>query len=69
MIFSEGLAAVRTETGTGFINKSGEMVVPAVYSSAGDFADGLARVGSLGHHSYVNGYGEVVWSPTIPGKN
>ena len=68
MIFSEGLAAVRTETGTGFINKSGEMVVSAVYSSAGDFADGLARVGSIGHPSYVNSYGEVVWSPTIPVK-
>ena len=69
MIFCEGLAAVRTETGTGFINKSGEMVVPALYSSAGDFTDGLARVGSLSHHDYVNSHGEVVWSPKISSKN
>ncbi|MHC1718667.1 MAG: WG repeat-containing protein [Acidaminococcaceae bacterium] len=69
MVFCEGLAAVRTETGTGFINKNGEIVVPAVYSSVGDFADGLATVGSLGHPGYVNSYGKVVWSPNISGKN
>ncbi|MPM68142.1 hypothetical protein SDC9_115073 [bioreactor metagenome] len=61
MIFCEGLAAVRTETGTGFINTRGEIVVPAVYSSAEDFSDGLARVGPLLNPDYVNKHGEVVW--------
>ena len=57
----KGLAAVHTETGTGFINTKGEIVVPAVYSSAEDFSDGLALVGPLSKPYYINKYGEVVW--------
>ena len=61
---------MRTETGTGFINKSGEMVVPAVYSSAEDFDNGLAKVGSLSNPDYVNKRGEVIWSKNnITSKN
>jgi len=42
-LFSEGLAAIFTSTTTvGFINKSGELVIPAIYSNAGVFREGLA---------------------------
>jgi len=43
--FSEGLARVRnTEGKYGFINTSGEVVIPFMYKNAGSFSEGLAWV-------------------------
>jgi hypothetical protein len=42
--FHGGLAAVRTDKGWGFINKSGVFVIPPRYNAVHDFSDGLAAV-------------------------
>lgn len=42
--FSDGLAAVEIDGKWGFINKDGEVVIPAIYASVGGFKDGLAIV-------------------------
>ncbi|MCP3141871.1 WG repeat-containing protein [Pyxidicoccus sp. QH1ED-7-1] len=42
--FTEGLAAVQTHEGWGFIDKKGEWVIPARYSSASSFLGGFACV-------------------------
>ena len=66
MVFSEGLAAVRTEAGMGFINRDGEMVVPAVYKGVRDFSGGLAQVWFFdGTSAYINREGVVVWPRAI----
>lgn len=44
MDFSEGLAEVRTETGRGYINQSGEIVIPPQYTWSTPFVDGTAFV-------------------------
>src|SRR5207302_8401257 len=55
--FSEGLAAVETSAGrSGFIDKSGEMVIPPIRCElAGDFSGGVALIqrenGAVG---YIN---------------
>jgi hypothetical protein len=42
--FSEGLARVAVKMGVseGYIDRDGKMVIPARYSTVGDFSDGLA---------------------------
>jgi hypothetical protein len=40
--FREGVAAVRGEGGVGFLDRSGKLVIPARFSSAEDFSEGLA---------------------------
>lgn len=42
--FSEGLAAVELEGNWGYINKTGEVVVPLIYNYAEDFDNGHATV-------------------------
>lgn len=42
--FSDGLAAVEIDGKWGFINKDGEVVIPAIYKSVRSFKDGLAIV-------------------------
>jgi hypothetical protein len=48
MRFSEGLAWARTRVGgqerDGFIDRSGKWVIPAIYSAAQSFSEGLAQV-------------------------
>jgi hypothetical protein len=43
--FAEGLARVRSGGKWGYIDKTGNLVVPAVYQSALDFSEGMAVVG------------------------
>ena len=49
--FSEGLAAVKTDSGWGFIDPAGKMVIDAQFDDASPFQDGLARVIVLGQGS------------------
>ena len=73
--FSEGLACVGKRDGRdadgywkykwGYINTSGEVVVPLEYDSANNFFEGLARVGKYDaggnmKYGYINTSGEVV---------
>jgi len=63
--FHEGLAAVRTDNGTGFINRDGEIVVAPIYWTAGHFKDRIAEVRFLnGLRGYIRPNGEYVWKPS-----
>ena len=47
----------------GFIDERGELVIPAIYSSTGDFKDGLAKVGTGqfgGNIGFIDPEGKVV---------
>jgi hypothetical protein len=44
MGFRDGLAAVRTQTGWGFIDKTGRFINPKRYEQVENFSDGLAAV-------------------------
>lgn len=65
--FSEGLAAVKTDGGWGFIDGTGKMVIDAQFDEARDFEDGLAFVGILGKEAYITKTGEFVVDP-FPGN-
>ena len=62
--FSEGLAAVDNNadstTGCGYIDKTGEIVIPCIYEDGYPFNDGLARVKKDGKWGYINTAGETV---------
>ncbi len=62
--FSDGLAMVRKgdfETGKyGFIDKTGEVVVPLEYDDAQNFSEGLAVVEKDGKWGYIDKTGKVV---------
>ena len=46
-LFNEGLAAVKKDGKWGYINESGEVVIPFQYDVAGQFSEGHAIVGRL----------------------
>jgi hypothetical protein len=63
MGFREGLAAVRTQTGWGFIDKTGRFINPKRYEQAESFSDGLAAVAEgqwkEAKYGFINKSGEV----------
>jgi hypothetical protein len=61
--FSEGLAAVKTETGWGYINRSGKVVVVPRFESAESFSGGLGLVKLNGLYGYVSSNGKLVVEP------
>lgn len=61
----EGLTKVTKNDKYGFINESGEVIVPLEYDYAGDFSDGMAEVcrkGKYGdcHSGYIDKTGKVI---------
>ncbi len=55
--FSDGLAwVINNEYGYGYIDKTGEFVIPAEYNGASAFHDGIARVSKAVEGSYQYGY-------------
>jgi hypothetical protein len=58
--FSEGLCAVRIGDKWGYIDKTGKVVIPAEYDSAGTFSEGLACVRKGLKVGYVDKTGRVV---------
>ncbi|MDE7413690.1 MAG: WG repeat-containing protein, partial [Muribaculaceae bacterium] len=52
--FSDGLAPVKIGGKKGFIDKSGELVIPAKYDDAWNFSDGLALVKIGGKWGYID---------------
>ena len=56
--FHEGMAAVETKNGWGYINIKGELVTAANYDAAGDFSEGLAVVEKKGKYLVINDKGE-----------
>ncbi len=62
--FSEDRARVRRDGRWGFIDRTGEPVIPPRFAQAWDFRDGLARVRFTdGRTGYVTPDGTVVWPP------
>ena len=64
--FSEGLAAVKTDDGWGFIDPTGKMVIDPQFDNVGSFQDGLAFVTALGKEAYITKTGAFVVDP-FPG--
>jgi hypothetical protein len=68
--FSEGLCAagIKQKSGkilNGFIDKSGEWVIPPGYLVCEPFEGGLARVNPEGDKwGYINKSGEFIWKPS-----
>lgn len=65
LYFSEGLAEVRKNGKSGYIDKTGKLVIKYRYYYAGEFSEGLAKVyfkrgGGIG---FINTKGEVVIEP------
>jgi hypothetical protein len=50
----------------GFINRSGEVVMPLCFDAVGDFSEGLARFERDGHWGYIDTRGSVVIEPKFP---
>jgi hypothetical protein len=71
--FSEGLAVVRPRRGDlfGYIDRTGQAIIPFRFVEAGPFRGGLARVtesseaprvaGCWQGYSYINRFGDYVW--------
>jgi len=64
--FSEGLAAVKTDDGWGFIDGTGKMIIAPQFDEVGSFQDGLAYVKVLGREAYITKGGAFVVNP-FPG--
>lgn len=64
--FSEGLAAVKTDDGWGFIDTTGKMVIDPQFDDVQSFQDGLAFVTVLGKEAYITKTGAFVVDP-FPG--
>jgi hypothetical protein len=58
--FFEGLASVKTESGWGYINTKGYMVINDKYSDVRKFSEGIACVKDLYGWNYINSRGEIV---------
>lgn len=60
--FNNGVASYRTENGKeGIINKSGEIVLPAIYKKVwSDNANGFVIEDTLGNRGYVNAQGDFI---------
>lgn len=56
----EGMAQVRKGDKCGFINLSGELVIPLIYDDAEAFSEGLAFVKKDGKWGFINKLGEAV---------
>jgi len=64
--FNEGLAAVKTDDGWGFIDTTGKLVIERQFDNVGSFQDGLAFVSILGKEAYITKSGAFVVDP-MPG--
>jgi hypothetical protein len=64
--FNEGLAAVKTDDGWGFIDTTGKLVIEPQFDNVGSFQDGLAFVSILGKEAYITKSGAFVVDP-MPG--
>ena len=57
---SEGLAVVKRDGKYGFIDNTGQVVIPPKYDLAWDFSEGLARVSQNGKAGFIDNTGKVV---------
>lgn len=57
---SEGLAVVKRDGKYGFIDNTGQVVIPPKYDLVWDFSEGLARVSQNGKAGFIDNTGKVV---------
>ena len=57
---SEGLARIERDGKYGFIDNTGQVVIPPKYDLAWDFSEGLARVSQNGKYGFIDNTGKVV---------
>jgi len=50
----------------GFINRTGQIVVPLCFDAVGEFSEGLARFERDGRWGYIDPTGNIVIKPTFP---
>jgi hypothetical protein len=64
--FTDGLGLVQRSQGFGYINSTGELVIPAKYADARPFSEGLAAVAAPdGRWGFINTDGEFVIEPRL----
>ena len=61
MSFSEGLAAVIINSKWGFINNSGQLLIPCKFDDALSFSEGLAAVTINGKEHLIDKTGNIVY--------
>ena len=66
--FSDGLAEVRLNGKSGFVDETGKEVIAPKYEEAWAFSDGLARAVQNGKTLVINKSGEVVFELKYKGK-
>ena len=64
--FDEGLGLVQTESGYGFIDTTGKMVIPPKYLEVKPFYEGLAAVRVGDKWGFIDRSGELVIPPPFP---
>ena len=64
-VFREGLAPMTVDSKVGFINTSGEFVIPPKYQFAFPFEDGRALVVENGKYGFIDRTGKVVIAPVF----
>ena len=52
--FSNGLAIVQNENGTGAIDKTGKTIIPFQYTDIGDFVDGIAPASKNDKYGFID---------------
>ncbi|PYV71813.1 MAG: hypothetical protein DMG96_28035 [Acidobacteria bacterium] len=50
----------------GFIDRTGQIVIPLCFDTVGEFSEGLARFERDGRWGYINSAGNIVIEPTFP---
>jgi len=60
---NQPLFKITTNNKVGYINQVGQVVIPPVYLSGGDFSDGVAAVRQNGLYGYINSKGKFVIKP------
>ena len=61
--FHDGLALVSANTGYGYINTKGEIVIEPFFDMAYHFQNGIACVYKSGQYGYINRNGEYIFEP------
>lgn len=61
--FSEGLAAVRSDRGWGFIDKRGQEIIRPQFAEVSSFSEGLAPVQVNGSWGFIDRQGQMVIAP------
>ena len=62
--FTDNLAPARVGSKWGYIDRSGNFVIPPQFEDAHQVIDGLAEVKSGGGTGVINSTGAWVWKPT-----